>query len=238
MLQPKIIAGIDPAALLEKLKPRGATIFILNNSDGVPFGRAEFTVTSNSLDLKWLNLTDANLSPPKFAELYGLGTSLLRAALRKAREMHLPSLRILSTNNYKLLHLINAKISADAVYFVQENSEKTRRQSSFAEYPWLKNRYIFVQRKNWLIRFEESAEKKRDPAAWQKKADETLLLYFYDGKTFTPNNEKSSAFTAALDQQGRFHLRNKETGRKIPAEQLGKIEIYGLNVIVVIPVKP
>jgi hypothetical protein len=238
MLQSKIIAGIDSDALLETLKPHGATIFILNNSDGVPFGRAEFVVTSNSLDLKWLNLTDANLRLPEFVELQGLGTSILQAALRKARELRLPSLRILNTNNYKLLHLINTKISADAVYYARENLEKNDQQTSFAEYPWLKNRHIFFWRKNWLTRFEESAEKNQDPIAWQKTVNETLFHYYYDGKTFTPKNEKSAAFAAELDEQGRLSLRNKKTGQEIPPEQFGKIELRDLNVIVLISVKP
>ncbi|MDR1323617.1 MAG: hypothetical protein LBK68_04170 [Candidatus Margulisbacteria bacterium] len=237
MLQTKIIAGINPATLLETLKPRGSTIFTLNNSDGVPFGRLEFAVTSDSLDLKCLNLTDANLRLSEFAKLQGLGTSILRAALNKARELGLPNLRILSTHNYKLLHLINAKISADAVYLVQKDFEKKSRPFRFAEYPWLENP-LYIQSKNWLTRFEESLGTSRDQAVWQRSVDETLFHYDYADGTFLPKTTESESFSVALDKKGRLYLRHQETGKIIRPEQIGDIGIVGLNVTVIIPVKP
>ncbi|GBR73098.1 hypothetical protein NO1_0539 [Candidatus Termititenax aidoneus] len=237
MLQTKIIAGIDPAALLKTLKPRGVTIFILNNPDGVPFGRLEFVVTSNLLGIRWLNLTDANLRLPEFAKLQGLGTSILQAALNEARQLGLPNLKILSTNNYKLLHLINAKISPDAVYWVQKNFEKKSRPFRFTEYPWLENP-LYIQSKNWLTRFEESIVMERDLAAWQQSVDETLFHYDYADGAFLPKTTESASFSVAFDKKGRLYLYHKETGKTISPEQIGDIELVDLDTAVIIPVNP
>jgi hypothetical protein len=237
MLQTKIIAGINPDTLFETLKPHGETIFTLSNSKNVPFGSGVFIVTPTSLDLKRINLTDANLCLSEFAKLQGLGTSILQAALRKAREMHLPNLRILNTSNYKLLYLINAKISRDAVYWVQRDFEKKSRPFRFAEYPWLEN-HLCIRSKNWLTRFEESSKKSIDPAAWQRSADETLFHYDYADGTFLPKTAESESFSVAFDKKGRLYLRHQETSKIIRPEQIGDIEIGGLNATVIILVKP